>query len=247
MPTNHYFDTGTINEQMLYEDLIIEQLRIYGQDVYYLPRKIVNLDTIFGEDPLSSFNSSYLIEMYVDNVEGFEGEKELMTKFGLDIKFEITMVVAKRRWEQFISLDANLQESSRPNEGDLVYFPATKTLFEIAFVDEHEPFYQVQNLPTFKLKCRLFEYSSEDLDTGIEEIDNIENDNSLNMLNYNVLLEDGGSIILEESLPFGSPSYLINEEYVIQTIDERSQNDDFDLLDDTILNFDEKNPFGEIA
>jgi len=247
MPTNHYFDTGTVNEQMLYEDLIIEQLRIYGQDVYYLPRKIVNLDTIFGEDPLSSFNSSYLIEMYVDNVDGFEGEKELMTKFGLDIKYEVTLVVAKRRWEQFISTDVNLTENSRPNEGDLIYFSATQTLFEIAFVEQHEPFYQLNYLPTYKLKCRLFEYSSEDLNTGIEEIDAIETDNSLNQYNYNVTLEDGGSIVLEESFPFGDPSYLINEDYMIQVIDERAQNNDFDLLDDTILNFDEKNPFGEIA
>src|SRR6056300_413962 len=145
MPTSVYFDTGTIPEQRLYEDLIIEQLRAFGQEVFYLPRTLVNEDTILGEDPLSEFNDAYLIEMYVENIEGYDGEKELMTKFGLDIQNEVTFVVARRRWEQLISIDQNLIVSTRPNEGDLVYFPRTKHLFEISFVDHDDPFYQVQN------------------------------------------------------------------------------------------------------
>ena len=108
MPTSVYFDTGTIPEQRLYEDLIIEQLRAFGQEVFYLPRTLVNEDTILGEDPLSEFNDAYLIEMYVENIEGYDGEKELMTKFGLDIQNEVTFVVARRRWEQLSSIDQNL-------------------------------------------------------------------------------------------------------------------------------------------
>ena len=92
MPTNVYFDTGTKPEQALYEDLMIEQLRIYGQDVYYLPRNTAGLDNIFGEDNSSSFDDAYMIEMYVDNVDGYEGEKELMSKFGLDIQDDATSV-----------------------------------------------------------------------------------------------------------------------------------------------------------
>ena len=102
MPTNVYFDTGTTSEQRLYEDLIIEQLKIYGQDVYYLPRKIANKDTIFGEDPASSFDDSYIIEMYVDNVDGYMGEQEIIKKFGLELRDDIVFTLSKLRWETLI-------------------------------------------------------------------------------------------------------------------------------------------------
>src|SRR6056300_1602469 len=248
MPTNVYFDTGTKPEQNLYEDLIIEQLRIYGQDVYYIPRKLLGTDSIFGEDALSKFEDAYLIEMYIDNVDGYEGEKELMSKFGLDIQDDATFTVARRRWEQFVSIDNNILESSRPNEGDLVYWPRGSKLFEITFVDHDDPFYQVHNLPTYKLKCKTFEYGSEAIDTGIAEIDAIENDNSLDMLQHQITLETGtgsGSLLLENSVESAAASYIILETYNVATIDENSQNDDFELADDNILDFTEKNPFGD--
>ena len=246
MPTNVYFDTGTRPEQALYEDLIIEQLRIYGQDVYYIPRKLVGTDDIFGEDIGSSFESSYLIEMYMETVDGYEGEKELMSKFGLDIQDDATFVVARRRWEQFVSIDNNLIESSRPNEGDLIFFPKASKLFEITFVDHDDPFYQVQNLPTYKLKCKTFEYGSEVIDTGIAELDAIETDNSLDQLSHQMSLEDGsGSIVMENWVEGAEASYIILETYNISTIDENSQNDDFELEDDNILDFTESNPFGD--
>jgi len=246
MPTNVYFDTGTRPEQALYEDLIIEQLRIYGQDVYYIPRKLAGTDEIFGEDIGSSFEDAYLIEMYMETIDGYEGEKELMSKFGLDIQDDATFVVARRRWEQFVSIDNNIIESSRPNEGDLIYFPKASKLFEITFVDHDDPFYQVQNLPTYKLKCKTFEYASEALDTGIAEIDVIEDDNSLDMLSHQMSLEDGtGSLVLENAVEGASASYIILETYNVATIDENSQNDDFELADDNILDFTESNPFGD--
>ena len=197
MPTNVYFDTGTRPEQNLYEDLIIEQLRIYGQDVYYIPRKLVGTDNVFGEDIGSTFEDAYLIEMYVDNVDGYEGEKELMSKFGLDIQDDATFTVARRRWEQFVTVDNNIIESSRPNEGDLIYWPKGSKLFEITFVDKDDPFYQVHNLPTYKLKCKTFEYGSEALDTGIAEIDAIETDNSLDQLSHQMTLEQSGTFTEE--------------------------------------------------
>ena len=246
MPTNVYFDTGTKPEQALYEDLIIEQLRIYGQDVYYIPRKLAGTDNIFGEDIGSSFEDAYLIEMYMENIDGYEGEKELMSKFGLDIQDDATFVVARRRWEQFVSVDNNLIVSSRPNEGDLIYFPKASKLFEITFVDHDDPFYQVHNLPTYKLKCKTFEYASEAIDTGIAEIDAIEDDNSLDMLSHQFTLEDStGSLALENSVEGAATSYIILETYNVATIDENSQNDDFELADDNILDFTESNPFGD--
>ena len=248
MPTNVYFDTGTKPEQALYEDLMIEQLQIYGQDVYYIPRKLAGTDAIWQEDISSSFESSYLIEMYMENVDGYEGEKELMSKFGLDIQDDATFVVARRRWEQFVSVDNNIIVSSRPNEGDLVYFPKGNKLFEITFEDQDDPFYQVHNLPTYKLKCKTFEYASEVIDTGIAEIDAIEDDNSLDMMQHQMTLETAtgtGSIILENSVEGAAASYIILETYNIATIDENSQNDDFELADDTILDFTESNPFGD--
>ena len=248
MPTNVYFDTGTRPEQALYEDLIIEQLRIYGQDVYYIPRNMDGVDDIFGEDKSSSFDDAYMIEMYVDNVDGYEGEKELMSKFGLDIQDDATFTVARRRWEQFIAVDNNLLVSSRPNEGDLIFWPKGNKLFEITFVDHDDPFYAVQNLPTYKLKCKTFEYASEVIDTGIAELDAIEDNNSLDMLSHQLTLETetgSGSIIMENSVENSAASYIILETYNVSTIDENSQNDIFESEDDNVLDFTESNPFGD--
>ena len=246
MPTNVYFDLGTTSEQRLYENLIIEQLRAFGHDVYYLPRKLVNEDTLFGEDRLSSFNDAYIIEMYLDNVEGFEGQKEMMTRFGLDMQDEATWVVSKRRFEQLISTDQNLIVSSRPNEGDLIYFPLAKKLFEISFVDHDDPFYQIQNLPVFKMRCRTFEYSSERLDTGVTAIDNIETNESLDALQYQLVLEtgtdSGTNYLLTEDGDF-----IVQEDYNVDTIDTSADNTFFETQGDSILDFSEVNPFGEVT
>ena len=276
MPTNVYFDTGTRPEQTLYEDLMIEQLKIYGQDVFYIPRTLVKEDNLFGEDTLSKFGDAYLIEMYFENVEGYEGEKEIMSKFGLQMNEDVTFVVARRRFEQLVSHDSNLIVKTRPNEGDLVYFPKVKKIFEITFVDHDDPFYQVHNVPAFKLKCKTFEYSSEDLDTGITEIDAIETDNSLDQLVYQITmeqsstttynegleLEDGtGNIEQEDStdnligenetggdqIVLETGDYIIQEGYVVDTIDENAMNDFFETQDDNIIDFTESNPFGDIG
>ena len=227
MPTNVYFDTGTKPEQNLYEDLIIEQLRIYGQDCYYIPRNMVAEDKVFGEDSLSKFEDAYMLEMYVDNVDGYEGEKELMSKFGLDIQDDATFTVARRRWEQFVTVDNNIVVSSRPNEGDLVYWPKGSKLFEITFVDHDDPFYQVHNLPTYKLKCKTFEYSSEELDTGIAAIDAIETDNSLDQLSHQMTLENATTFNEFFALEEGTPSdgqlkledSLLGDKIISETVD----------------------------
>ena len=200
MPTNVYFDTGTKPEQHLYEDLMIEQLKIYGQDVFYIPRTLVKEDSLFGEDTLSKFDDAYQIEMYFENVEGYEGEKEIMSKFGLQMNEDVTFVVARRRFEQLVSHDSNLIVKTRPNEGDLVYFPKVKKIFEISFVDHDDPFYQVHNVPAFKLKCKTFEYGGEDIDTGITEIDAIETANSLDMLTFQITMEQSSTTTFNEGI-----------------------------------------------
>lgn len=174
MATNIYFSQGVRSEQDLYEDIVIESLKMYGQDIYYLPRDIVNEDRILGEDVPSRFNSSYKIEMYIENVEGFDGEGDLFTKFGVQIRDAATFIVSRRRWQQTVSRFDNEIQSVRPREGDLLYIPFSKKLFEIMHVEHEQPFYQLQNLPTYKLRVELFEYNDEDFDTGITEIDNIE-------------------------------------------------------------------------
>ena len=252
MPTNVYFDTGTTSEQRLYEDLIIEQLKIYGQDVYYLPRKIANKDTIFGEDPASSFDDSYIIEMYVDNVDGYMGEQEIIKKFGLELRDDIVFTLSKLRWETLIKNNSDLT-ADRPQEGDLVYFPTTNAFFEIQFVEHEQPFYQQSALPVYKLSCTRFEYSSERLDTGISTIDSVETSLSTDTMQFQFSLEaETGSIVLESSI--GAIDYLINEDF---TMADQATNDQGQIFEtqagtttsstsDDILDFSERNPFGEV-
>jgi len=176
MGMNPYFTQNVRSEQNLYEDITIEALEIYGQSVYYLPRTIVAEDKVFGDDIPSRFSSAYKVTMYIENVEGFDGEGDLFTRFGVEIRDEATFIVARRKWSRLISRYDNDVEVDRPKEGDLIYLPLSKSLFEIMHVEHEQPFYQVSNLPTYKMRCQLFEYNDEDLDTNINEIDDIEKD-----------------------------------------------------------------------
>jgi hypothetical protein len=174
MPTNVYFTQGTKNEQFLVEDLIIESLKIFGQEMFYIPRTLVSKDEILGEDRLSKFTSSFPIEMYFENVDSFAGQGAFIQKFGLMMEQSATLVVARRRWEQLVGRYGVTQIPTRPNEGDLLYFPLTKGLFEIKFVQHQDPFYQLGKLYVYKLQIELFQYASESIDTGVAEIDAFE-------------------------------------------------------------------------
>lgn len=171
MARNVYFSHGIKNEQFLIEDIIVESLSIYGQDFYYIPRKLVAKDQILGEDRLSEFKTAYPIEMYMENVEGFEGQGAFIQKFGLMMEQTATLVVARRRWDQLIGRFKQTQLPNRPCEGDLIYYPLSKGLFEIKFVQHQDPFYQLGKLYVYKLQVELFQYASERIDTGIDEID----------------------------------------------------------------------------
>ena len=384
MSVNKFFHdsnkTSIATERSLYSNLVKEAIQIFGHNVFYVNRSFVKEDSLFGEDTLSKFTDSQQVEMYVENAEGgLEGEKELVSKFGLDIKDEVTFVVNKERFQDLTkqiaiesgtdseaggsilledgTVDSKLETGSsyivsedtvtdadRPLEGDLVYHPIIGKLFEISFVDHDEPFFQLDNNPVFKLKCRTMEYGSEDINTGIDTLDAIETDSSLDTLRFqftleqtssyteeialedgNLLLEEtdgdniisetqygGASLLLEssdtyyvrinnktntlvdEEIIIGATSgaiarvkyvsdeqigfeyishisfqndeiirgqtssasatiseleeenhYLINEDFKIDTIDEQAQNELFENLDDTILDFSEANPFGD--
>lgn len=247
MPTNFYFQSGntsgTTAEQRLIEDLIIESLKIYGHDVYYLPRTLVDEDKIFDEDTLSKFTQAYPLEMYLENVDGYEGEGDLFTRFGIEIRDQATFVVARRRWEELVDTSGGtFTQETRPSEGDLLYFEKTKSLFEIKLVQFQDPFYQAGKLYVYKLVCELFEYSSEVIDTGVSSLDQIYEDENIDMLVHQFDLETGDLFLLEDS------SSLILETYQNDTDSARTDGADFIEFDEAegILDFSEINPFGEI-
>ena len=214
MPTNHYINQhSSTPEQNLVHDLIIESIKFYGIDVYWIPRTASsNEDQIYGEDVTESYNAAYLLEMYIKNVEGFEGQGEFLSKFGLDIRDQITFTTSIRRFEQ---LDSGYV---RPREGDLIYFPLNKKLFEIEFVEHESIFYQAGTLPVYDLRCELFAYNQQAINTGIDEVDQIAGTTG-----------PRGQAFTSNALAQASTK---EENYAIET--EGRQ----------ILDFDENNPFG---
>lgn len=182
MALNPFFLHGTSTEQRLVQDLINEQLRMYGVEVVYIPRKFVNKKTIIEEVTSSKFDDNFAIEAYVNNYDGYGGQGDILTKFGVSLKDELLISISKERFEDFIApflsiLDDGTEESdiilsTRPREGDLVYFPLGERLFEVKFVEHENPFYQLGRNYIYELKCELFEYEDEIINTSIEEIDN---------------------------------------------------------------------------
>ena len=175
MPLNSYFLQGSQSEQRLVQDLINEQLKIYGQDVIYLPRKMVNQDAILNEAIASEFDDSFRMEAYLANYDGFAGNGDILSKFGVQSTDQITLIISKERYEDFISPFLQGEDvivSSRPAEGDLIYLPLDNTIFEIKYVEAKKPFYQLNKLFVYQLSCEVFDAAQDELvDTGIEEVD----------------------------------------------------------------------------
>ena len=177
MALNPFFLQGSPNEQRLVQELINEQLRIYGVEVVYIPRKFVRRETILREISSSKFDDNFALEAYVNNYDGYSGQGDILTKFGMSLKDDLSLIISKERFEDFISpfleseSDEEIVLSSRPREGDLVYFPLGQRLFEVKFVEHEQPFYQLGKLYVYELKCELFEYEDEVIDTSIDEID----------------------------------------------------------------------------
>jgi hypothetical protein len=180
MTINPYFKKYSGDANVV-EDLTIETIKAMGHDFVYIPRTLVDVDDLFGEDLISKFDDGYELEMYIQNVDGFEGEGDILTKFGLEIRDRMTLVVSKRRFEKAVATYES--KIKRPREGDLIYFPFSKTLFEINFVEHENPFYQLGKLYTYVLNCEVFTYSQEDVDTGISDIDKVESDRQDFMIN----------------------------------------------------------------
>ena len=218
MATNFYFSNFENSmEQNLIEDLIIESIRIYGVDVWYIPRTLEGTDDLLNEDDMPVFKNAFMLEMYIKNVDGFEGEGDFLSKFGLQIRDSMTLTVAMRTFNTEVG--EPLYEV-RPKEGDLIYFPLNKKIFEIMHVEHEAIFYQLGQLQTYDLRCELFEYSNERFETGWSHIDEVFED-------YNTTSNTAVSnnIVLDEKLS--------SDNFTIETIG------------DNILDFSEDNPFGE--
>lgn len=171
MPTNPYFNQISFaQEQTLVEDLVVESIQIHGQNFYYIKRDQVTQDSVFNEDVLSEFNDAYELEMYIEDAEGFAGEGDFLSKFGLQIRDQLNVLVSKKRFLESTPLTI-------PREGDLIYFPLVDRCFEIQFVEDEIPFYQLGKMYVYKLTTELFEYSHEEFNTEIEEIDDITEQN----------------------------------------------------------------------
>lgn len=223
MVSNFYFSNYENSmEQSLIEDLIIETIRIYGHNVYYVDRKInsvggeTGFDDLLNEDDMPIFDEAYLMEMYIKNVEGFEGEGDFLSKFGLQIRDSITFTVALRIFNAEVGMHT---EDVRPQEGDLIYLPLNNKAFEIKHVEHESIFYQMGQLQTYDLKCELFEYSNERFETGIVEIDD-----------------------LFENYTITSNTAVANVETVSTWA---ADNEVIQREGDSILDFSEINPFGE--
>lgn len=245
MATNFYFQSGntsgTTNEQRLLEDLIIESIKIYGHDVYYMPRTTVKQDNILGEDILSRFDNAYPIEMYLSNIDGWEGDGELLSKFGIQVTHQATFVVSKRRWEDVVGAvdESFLQLPNRPAEGDLLYFPKTNSLFEIKFVQHLDPFFQLGKFHVYSMQCELYQYSSEALDTGVEEIDRLEDIRSQDIFGYQILTQSGDLLLTQNEFS------VIQQTFASRNNIPSADNDEFESTGSGILDFTVINPFGE--
>ena len=193
------------SEQKLVEDLTVETIKAMGRDMVYIPRKLQNEDSLFGEDNNSKFDDVYDIEMYILNVSGFEGEGDIIVKYGLEIKDRATFVVARKRFtDEVTEADSSI---NRPREGDLIYFPLTKALLEINFVEHENPFYQLGALYSYTLVCETFTYNNEEFSTGIQELDEIFTDRRVSTRSLGLT----GSVIAEDTTGRTSVNYVQGE------------------------------------
>ncbi len=237
MTINPYFNNyNYANTQNLVEDLVVECIRMYGMDFYYLPRSEQNVGKVFRDPTYNTFESAHLVEMYVKNTSGFGGDGNFLSKFGLEIGNEISLTVARRSFKNTVGDIVNLP---RPMEGDAVYFPLNKKLFQITFVDHETIFYQMGSLQVYDITCELFEYSNEEFRTGITEIDTKYNNLSTSMNNYALLDSSGNVTLLTE---FGKK---IIVDYEIQDIDLEASNEDIQEEADKFLDFSDPDPWSE--
>lgn len=245
MATSTFFNNyQSTMEQQLIEDLVTESIRIYGMDVYYIPRTIVSRDDIFQEDDLSEYNSAFLIEMYIKNIDGFGGDGDFLSKFNIEIRDTITFSVSRRTFYDEVAISSP-DTIERPREGDLIYFPLNKKAFKITFVEHESIFYQLGSLQMWDLKCELFEYSNERLNTGIEEIDRIEWEVAISADPLAILTGNREFLVDENGSPILQAAYSTSSTDPGVDIDPFAQNQEFEQVGDSIIDFTQIDPFSE--
>lgn len=236
MATNFFFNNWQASqEQLLLENLVIEAIKIYGHDVYYIPRKLNNYDEVYGADDASSYEQALPIEMYIKSIDGFSGDQEFLSKFGVEIRNQIVFSVARRIFSEEIG---QITTQVRPNEGDVIWFPLNQRAFVIRYVNKYELFYQLGALQTWEMTCEVFEYSGETFNTGIPEIDALQTKYSTDILNWSILTEDGLRLTDEDG------NYIVLENAVVDTLPS-AENDEIQKESDLFVDWTAQNPFVE--
>lgn len=242
MAASLYFNNfGASNEQGLINDLIVESIKIYGNDMFFCPRTVNSLDKIYGEDDTSTFESAFFVEMYIKSVDGFEGDGIFLSKFGLQIRDQVTFSLAKRTFDEEVG---QFIGSDRPKEGDLIYFmlnPGRPQLFQIKYVDTRPIFYQLGGFQLYDLVCEVFEYSGERLSTGIADIDIIEINSTIDMAAFSLSTQDGFVITTQSGFPIVRSEFSLDS----QMQDFNADNDEIQFEADNILDWAEIDPFSE--
>jgi hypothetical protein len=237
MATNFFFNNfQSSQEQQLLEDLIIESIRQYGEDMYYIPRKLNNYDEVYGADDQSSYENAYMIEMYIKSVDGFSGDGNFMSKFGIEIRDQVIFSVARRIFNDEVG---SYTTQVRPNEGDLIYFPLNQKCFQIKYVNKYEMFYQLGTLQTWEMTCELFEYAGETINTGIPEIDKLQKLFDTNQYHWTVKDEDGGPILTEDG------DLIVLEGSSVDNLIFAADNDEIQRESDLFVDFTAYDPFSE--
>ena len=228
-------------EQEILEDLVVESIRIYGQDMYYLPRRRNNFDGVYYEDSVSSFDTSYLMEIYIKSVEGFQGQGSFLSKFGLEIRDQAVFSIARRTFANEVTKEES--DFIRPREGDLIYFPLNSKCFEIKYVNDKPFFFQLGELQMYDVTVELYEYSNESFSTGIPEIDSLQENHSINVYDYGIVSDDGYILKSDDD------RIIVGEEYaeILEQYDPVRDNEEIDeeIDADDIMDWTERNPFAE--
>ena len=239
MTTNFYFNNFTNSqEQVLIEDLVLESIKIYGHDMYYCPRTLVAKDDIYGEDTISEYKTAYYIDLYIRNFDSYEGDGNFLSKFNLEIRDQMTLTVSVRN---FMNEIGNIELIDRPQEGDLIYIPMLDRLLVIKYVNKNPVFYQMGAIQMYDLVCEMFEYSSERFNTGIDAIDSIETNLSLDASEYAILTQDNFIITSQDGYQIVQGGYNFEE----QARDPFEDNTEFETEGDSILDWTQIDPFSE--
>jgi hypothetical protein len=239
MATNFFFNNFQASqEQLLLENLIVESIKIYGHDIYYVPRKLNNYDDVYGADDQSSYEVAYPIEMYIKSIDGFSGDQEFLSKFGVEIRNQIVFSVSRRIFNDEVG---EFTTQLRPNEGDLIWFPLNQRAFQIKYVNKYEMFYQLGALQTWEMTCEVFEYSGELINTGIPEIDAIQKKYDTNILDWSIRTENSNKapILTEDGY------YIVLENSSLNDLIPASDNEQIQEESDLFVDFSSLDPFSE--